>query len=275
MKNELTRLELKGRIKSLVETEFSASDLYLEIGNGKIKRTVIKLFNEYGNYIEVNECNAVGESVYKCIYTYDYKGREIKNDTFKFKDRLVEIHMSQYDNNDNKTNSTQFHPDGRVHAIYNYKYDKRGNLIELLTDDMDANIKYKYTYHYDDTGNVIESNYYDSYSAEPKELLEFLINNIELLPIFLNRKTNNKYDGKGNIIESINYNQKGLVISKSTWIIDGKRNTIEYMLFNSEGGIDSKRTYKYNYDETGNWIKRTVFEKDILRDIIVREIEYY
>ena len=49
MKNELTRLELKGRIKSLVETEFSASDLYLEIGNGKIKRTVIKLFNEYGN----------------------------------------------------------------------------------------------------------------------------------------------------------------------------------------------------------------------------------
>jgi hypothetical protein len=47
---------------------------------------------------------------------------------------------------------------------------------------------------------------------------------------------------------------------------------IGYKFYSS---LNSKCTYKYDYDDTGNWITQTEFEMDIPKTITEREIEYY
>ncbi|MEK6734578.1 MAG: hypothetical protein AABY27_05685, partial [Pseudomonadota bacterium] len=52
-------------------------------------------------------------------------------------------------------------------------------------------------------------------------------------------------------------------------------NKIEWNWSNSDGSSTNGRTYKYDYDSTGNWIKRTKFEGGIAKNITEREIIYY
>ncbi len=52
---------------------------------------------------------------------------------------------------------------------------------------------------------------------------------------------------------------------------------IECVMHDLDGSCD-KRVFKYDYDETGNWVKKiafTEFENNIPEIITEREIEYY
>lgn len=56
---------------------------------------------------------------------------------------------------------------------------------------------------------------------------------------------------------------------------DEKGNQIESNSYNSDGSLDSKWTYKYEFDKQGNWVKRIDFEDGIPKFLLEREYEYY
>lgn len=103
----------------------------------------------------------------------------------------------------------------------------------------DVRYEYRYDYKYDSSKNLIEKILYD--------------NKDEV-------RTRTVYKSKEDSIEEIVYDENGKLNRRNITKIDEKGNEIETTYFNSPSeGDNSIYTYRYEqFDEKGNWTKRTV-----------------
>jgi len=138
-----------------------------------------------------------------------------------------------------------------------HKYDDKENEIEFSRYDSDGVFIEKTTFKCDENGNKIECFFYDSDNV-------------------LESKETHKYDKNGNEIEYCSYDQNGVFEEKTTFKNNQMGNLIECNIYDSENVLESKETYEYNdFDEKGNWIKRTKFEDNIPKLVTNRNIEYF
>ena len=86
-----------------------------------------------------------------------------------------------------------------------------------------------------------------------------------------------KYDHKGNRNEWISRSPKGQVVT-TTYQYDDHGNIVEENindLFKASYKYHLEHnTFKYRFDEKGNWIERTDYEHDIPERMVIRTIEY-
>lgn len=248
-KNDPTDLNLKGKVKSLTEINYKAVVMTGEIQTGDIIDKTIYSFNDKGNKIEENiyradgSLDASGSGKYN--YKYDDKGNMIEENYYR----------SYYDKSSNGWISS---PNYEKNI---YKYDNKGNMIEEnLYDEPKGSLFAKYICKYDDKGNNIEDDYY------------MYINGDSLKSIFHIFK----YDDKENIIEHNEYQADGSLYYKFIYNYDNIGNKIEEKcyIYTISPSLDYNYYYKYVYDKTGNWIKKTTFENDIPEKITEREIKY-
>ncbi|WP_157730166.1 hypothetical protein [Tenacibaculum jejuense] len=196
--------------------------------------------------------------------------KEIKN--FDQKGKIVEEYLYEFDG---------------VGSRFVPKYDEKGYKTEMFCYSTQSNkLVYKWLYTYDDNGNKIKDEIYNSGNQ-----------------VILERDF--KYDQKGNKIESIEkykYNPEGVVKKKTfeyndnnensktttydpfgkkiknfyTFVYDKDGNKIEENIHNSNGKLTSKWIYKYEFDNQGNWIKKTEFDQGLFpKNIIERTYKYY
>ncbi|MBL0191576.1 MAG: hypothetical protein IPQ18_09605 [Saprospiraceae bacterium] len=132
------------------------------------------------------------------------------------------------------------------------KYDKKGKLSELNWYNLDGKLESKSIYKYDEKGNLSELNMYHSDGS-----------------LFFNEAY--KYDDMETQIESTIYGQHNRVTKK----FDDKGNQIEKKIYNSDGSLGSSENFTYEFDDHGNWIKRTDFKDQIAIYILERNYEYF
>lgn len=65
------------------------------------------------------------------------------------------------------------------------------------------------------------------------------------------------YKYEGNQKEELVYSENGSLVRRDLYILDDKGNEIENTGFTRDGSIYAKRSYTYEFDSNGNWIKRT------------------
>ena len=133
-KNDLTRNNLNGNVKSTNEVSFEAVEKFEKITKGsrtdKYRYETFKEYDDNGNSIEQNRYNSDGELDEKWTSKYDDKGNEIK--------------------------SNLYNSDGELEDKYTFEYDYKGNMIEMNWS------RGTLTFEYDDKGNINEENYYNS-----------------------------------------------------------------------------------------------------------------
>lgn len=200
--NDLDKMNLNGKIKSIRESSFQAIEKFGEVTKGIKAREdewefdYIRTYNHKGNIIESNEYNSDGSLNFKRTYEYDDKGNKIKSNEYK--------------------------SDGSLGYKSISKYDNKGNLIEGNVCKLDGIQDYRWTLKYDDKGNLIKKEYYG-----------------------LHRPLKN--------------NTGQWIAKRGPWKIT----------------LKSSSTFKYEFDNKGNWIKRIDFYNNIPEHIIEREIEYF
>jgi YD repeat-containing protein len=251
----LDNMGLKGKVKSLIETEYNAESKLGEIQKGNIIKTkAINLFNENGNTLEYQLFNADGSQNAKGTYKYDDKGNMIEVTHFR-DGKLSSKDTYEFDNKEYEVNSKSYLPDGSLESRGKNKYDEKGNKIEEIYFQANGKLDTKYTSKFDEKGNVIETNGYNSNGG-------------------LTTKTSHRYDEKGNEIEMIYFNAETntRMIRSFKYDVDGK--IVEETV--NLGNRITKNTYKYDkYDMNGNWLIK-IQESDISPlSIVEREIVYY
>ena len=212
IKNDLSELSLKGKVKTLTEIEYKISPNIGKIKEGDMIYKYVFSFNENGNLTETNFYDPEGNLDGKCAYAYD-------------------------NNKGNKKEMTTYNPDGTADERCVYKYDVKGNMLQQIWYNPDGSVDKKYSYKYDDNGNQVAMNKYDfhdsllckdSYKYDNKgEKIEW--NHFNLVPPTdgtLSKKVIFKYDDKGNInVENIyladgnfeNYTYKYDYARKGNW----------------------------------------------------------
>ncbi|MFA5557000.1 MAG: hypothetical protein WCY06_00040 [Flavobacteriaceae bacterium] len=293
--NDLTKANLKGKVKSTKETPYKAVEKFGEVTKGNVyinkfyfsddNLDIISsikhiVYNEIGNETENRDYDSNGNTLKRRTFNYDEKGKRISQSVYNPKG-LEYKESYKYDEKGNQIEWSWYNSDGKLKSKYPCKYDEKGNLIEQSRYNSYGELKWKHTYKYDEKGNEIEESRYDSDGE-------------------LDLKYTSKYDEKGNKIEESKYNPDGELVSKTTSKYDKKGNKIEWSIYNSDGELVSKHTYEYDekgnltaeynesllfgthsksylykYDKKNNWIEKIWFEDNIPKQITERKIVYY
>lgn len=122
---------------------------------------------------------------------------------------------------------------------YFYSYDARGERVEFIrfpNETKHARTRFKY----DTNGNRIE----EEYSEEGDMLL----------------KTVHVCDAQGRRTQISTYGKQGLII-RSTYTYDARGQVSVAIDYDSKGAVLSTKSYSYELDAAGNWIKRITSEQ--------------
>ena len=251
-RNDLPLQEVSGNVKSIRTTGYTAIEKFGEIseGNALFGNSLVK-FNKDGLITGISFFDNHGVLNKKSIYVLD--------------------------ENNKVTTINHYNGDGGVVGKTVYTYDENLNVMKII--DYDENGKPKSTQKNEwEDGKCIKSLFEDGYSGERYIINEFEGNKLAKSVVYdKNGKETGEYtefeDDKitkivnSDFTVSISYNDKGLCTS----IVNGQlSNTNSYLLVKGE-------SYKYEYDEKGNWIRKTEKEENaqIACRIFVRKIEYY
>ena len=247
IENDLTRENIKGKVKQIIEAYFDAKEAF---GKPKKENLTDKYkikYNMDGNITEEIDLIFKGiDSKYKYLYNED--GNLISETEYE-DDTLMMKTIYKYDEYGNIMEEISYNSDGNLTSKHKYQFDEYGNITEEMIYDYDGTLDILIKYYYDegnisyqtsttfnfyvpDTDTVINGVKEKRWKIQPKE-----------------HKLKYQYDENGNKTESANYN--------------------------ADGEIEWKNKYQYEYDKLNNWIVKTTYVDDKLENIVERKIEYY
>ena len=289
-KTDSQNLGLLGQVKQIKQDKFWAQDKFGEIIQGKKFKggaggstLFLKKFNDKGNVVESIyydeegiprhqiQCHYLGNVVESNYYdeegalTFKIKtkynnGSLIELNGYSANDSLLSKTINKHDSKGNIIESNTYTPDGRIVKKHILNYDDNSNQVGEISEQIDDGSKQRTIKKYDITGNIIESKterYHDAgWFCIGHEI--------------------NKYDEKSNKIEeNLLDNNDGTLYSRTLLKYDDKSNVVVKSVYSADGSLRYKNTYKYDYDDKGNWVKKIDFDIDIPQYITIREIEYY
>jgi hypothetical protein len=238
-KNDLSEMNLKGKVKTIKETSFNATDKFGVITKGSrseksnSKYDTYTIFNNKGNIVEENIYRSVDYLCYKIIYNYDNYGLK--------KEKLT------------------YYLDGKLREKEIYEYDSEGKIILEKTYNSEGKYTYRCDFKYEN-GNVIETKMFE---------FEYYANSFNY-----NGKYTSNYDEYNNLVEINSYDFNNKLMYKRFYKYDNKLNIIEESYNDVQESDIRTTTYQFEFDSKGNWIRRIDFSNTIPEYIVEREIEY-
>ncbi len=158
-----------------------------------------------------------------------------------------------YDENNQLIEIIEFSSENKIVSDCVLKYDDKGNVISEIFKVEDGNQSHKYKYKYD--GDFVTEKIDENIHLKSTSIYKY------------------KYNTNGNKIEEIDFDADGIKLGELKYSYDNKNNLIEVKYTEKEKLIF---TSKYEYDEVGNWIKKTEsYTADEPAFITTRKIEYY
>ena len=304
-RNDLNKMNLKGKVKSLKETSYKACILFGDIQKCERERM------DWNNLLYSISCYIDSYII------FNSKGYKIEENHYTSKGSLDNKETFNYDENGNKIEENNYISDGLLFCKWINKFNLKGKIIESNFYYLDGSLGGKNIFNYNEIENQIEeSSYKSNGNLEWKHTAMFdtkgnQINFIGYKPDgSLDWKDTYKYDKKGNLIEENSFESDGSLKWKKTYIYNLIGNKIEADSFHPDGSLSWKFTYKYDnsekiievisidlsnidskekvvfnyncsnngkedYDKFGNWLKLIYYKNEIPQYIIEREIEYY
>jgi hypothetical protein len=284
-KNDLTELNLSGKVKSLTEISYEVSNGFWEgWDHFNIAYDKIKFHKTYDPIADTGRYTIADTNTH-VKYLFDSTGNKRIVRYYKH-NKVSKTDSIFYLENGFIIKTKSFDSTGKLTSVSKSQYDKDGNNIanQVLADDNDKNIIFSNKSTYNKKGNRVS---YFNYVGQGN----------------LNGKTFYKYDSVNNVIGECSYYYDGTFISVSKYTYDNKGNKItykdydylngkkliqnRYMEYDDKGNmtketkyyingeLPSETTYKYEYDNKGNWIKKKEISHNILIKITERIIEYF
>ena len=183
----------------------------------------------------------------------------------------------RYEYKDNKLYKEMFYFDGKLSSTTTYEYDGKHLRSKLEVDNDDDNNTMRFE-HINNGEYITEFVRYENDVKKAIFKCKVIGNQTEITAYNINGKPSGhhrieehdecgrqtKLIWEGNPCEA-KYNEKGLPIYlKNAYISNG-------IVYFSPFRKDDIRTFEYEYDEKGNWIKRVEYEGEKIRPISISE----
>jgi TonB family protein len=183
-----------------------------------------------------------------------------------------------YDSNGRVTERIFYVEDGNIWSKTASNYDSEGNRSDIVyrasvggaaqasnvqNRSMKEFLRSKRTFKYDADGNRTEEADYTEGGA-------------------LFQKTVYAFEGKGYVKEIVQYGSDGRIISRCVNEYGERGRIVKQSCYDSRGALSRKSSYSYEFDSTGNWVKRVDTTQSFYegkqtyeaREVIYRSITY-
>ncbi len=245
--------------------------------HSKVKTTYISVYE----VIEESGTVMEGDLTHYLISTYDPRGNKTESQKFDAECGLTELYRYTYDRDDHLIERRSFDPAGNQVQEDIYDYNEEGKLIE--NDRYNDLLNQYTTFHhaYDATGRkteVVRKNADGEVQAVRTFLYDSLGNKRETFEDMehgFRSVIRSVYDGKGKEIEYFEYEPDGSVKLRHITEYDEHLSILKRVTFNSEGEIVQTKSFQYQYDKKGNWIRITEYRNSVPQTVRIREIEYF
>lgn len=191
----------------------------------------------------------------KITYMYDSKGNLNLENIFLALETPQYKTLYTYDNKNRILSDTRYDKDSKMQYQTRYTYEGN-NLIKKATTNEKGEPEYVENFTYDKNGNVLTHHIFEK---------------------FENSNTINsfKYDANNNKTEwSVTKNN--IPVVKAYFTYDKYKNETSYTAIDEASGKAlEKREYSFEYDTTGNWLKKTITVNGIPQYIEERKITYF
>jgi hypothetical protein len=285
--NDLIRLHLKGKVKSV--TEFTS--VIDAKHDGKFRKVQkykhTRDFNKTGYVTNEYDFDLLNAAWSRTLYVYNKAGRLSRKRSFTKNNVLIEETVFEYDNQGRKAVEAK-----KMNVIMRlsmrnrrvvYHYNDLGDSIETATEEggkirsrsvsnkgvlsktveykynIDDSLFVKYVFLYNTGGKLKESIYYAADGI--MDMKEFFL-----------------YNESGLLKEKQLYANPRMKLSRPSKIIyeyDGRSNVIEIAEYDAGNNLIKRLSYKYQYDSADNWIKQTEYAQDVVVSEIERNLNYY
>jgi hypothetical protein len=223
--NDLKKENLKGRVQSITDNEFSVNSNQGDITKNELWNTYTYSYNQKGNRLEETYHQSSG---YSDINKYDGDGNMIESEAYNAgsTEPITSTFKFKYDKKKNIIEKYQYQSDGKLCYTYTYINDNQGNPIEenQYQSYQDGSFMSRKSFKYDNKGNLIERNSFDPTYQHPHQ------------------KCTNKYDNNCNIIDVCRFFEPET--------IPYEKNTYKYENFDKEGNWQKKVYYLNSYPRT-------------------------
>ena len=248
---------LRGQVKSIKTTIYYANDKFGEITKGDVYSWVLWRFDTKGEGTEKTDSK---ESNFKYNSKYDNQSRLTEQNAYSSAGTLALKTLNKYDN-EKISQTISYDENGNLYEKYLYKYDNNTQNCETSRYNSSGDLNYKCIT--DKNRNILETSEYSYGSIDTK--LKYEYSNAGKLNRVLT------YNSENTLVKEYVYNENGDIIIEKSY---------DYSYDEDYNDITTEKieyTYKYKYDNKGNWTEQILFksEADIAISITAREIEYY
>jgi hypothetical protein len=240
-------------------------------------------FNTAGYFTEA----IVFNTYYNERRFYNEERKLVKTTRFKDKNTITELTHCTYDDKGNSIEYITTDPDGSLKSRYVHTYNADNKKLSDHNYVGTEQRLYAYTlFTYDERGNMLTNTRYKGDGTV--EYCYELQYNEKNLKISDTGRYTNPADAKFNSHTTYRYNEHGDCIEM---VIQKGDSHPEVLVFTYEYDADGKRirdnpstelypkaageTETFEYDERGNWIKKTVTYKNIPAYIVERQLIYF
>ena len=170
----------------------------------------------------------------------------------------------------------------RGDKFYEKVQDRAGNLLSETFYMPDGTVREKTVNGHDDRGNVTLTrryNYGDKLSSTYIKKYDEK-NNLIVIKEYgsegnMRSRTVKTYDEQGNEIHTKRFDSQNRELFSTKYLYDERGNYKEIQRFDNKGNNVGETDYTTEYDEYGNWIRKTRYEEGLIGFIIERSIEYF
>lgn len=253
--NDLKQMGLKGNIKSI-----TTQDMFRSNKSGVWTEWVkaaggVTHFNSNGNKTEFQQLKADGSLILKTTFTYQLATKKIEVADFDKDLKPTTKTIFTLNDKGQQSEEVQYSSEGKLGLRRTYEYDEKGNNIKQTQFRADGSLASTKAFVYDSKGNVTKLT--QEYQGSPASTKKFV------------------YNESGQLIEEISYDDKGNIDFRFERSYDLNGNKKEEIKYKRSERL-SVQIWKYEYDKTGNWTKKTQSGGDeMATHIVERTIVYY
>jgi len=255
-KSDLEKDGLKGKVKTIHVFYFDKADEKTLAIN---PLTILKKDTSKHLIINYDENGYLAQHIMSngkilLINRYDSLSNTVICSKYSEDDKIISLDTSLLDENGNRVEDIykSYDTDGGLSRT-SYNIDVKGNMLESDTYT-NGKFAYKWTYKYDESGNRIEDDQF------------------YLLDSFI-QKWVYKYDDKRNNIEMGLYTDS--LVERYEYKYNDRGNMIAESHYGSDDKLIESASYKYDFDDKGNWIRCIANGKMKRVPVTIRVIEYY
>ncbi len=254
LKTDLEKNHLKGKVKTLTESTYEVVNYGAAGQQATMKGKVATNYNEKGYITTIGKSGKDGIVHPFSINVYDKN--DVLTGTDFLKDDSIHTERTLFAYNDKGLTITEkeYDAENKLSRTISYEYDKAGRLTSEKILAVSPKEKKEFRHKYDDKQNTVE--YAGYLNGKPGFHITF------------------KCDGNGNSIEETFYAANGS-LDYTQQNKYNANNLLAEKINTSAGGTVVKTTIVYDFDNTGNWTKKSTRKDGQLTDIVTRIIEYY